>query len=1536
MSGKSRKKIWKILLWVFLGLIALDLLIVGLCFVPAVQTFAVSKVTQKISEKWGTEISIDRIHITPSLKIAAEGVRIADHHNNDMIYVGKVKGRLLSVKTKPVQLKFGTVELSKANIVLRTYKGEETINIAQWAKKFHKEKKKAPFELEGSHVYLTDSRFVLINDNKRVVYDTKGNPDIDYYYLEFKDINWDMKPFKLVGANVSADFQKMAFTQYGGFKMKNGSGQFNICDTSLTFKNFKAVTDRSNLDLDLKFSYPEWKTYGEFLDSVLITANIRPTVLAMGDVACWAPAIKGMEDVFTIQSDRVQGYVNDFSLINLKARWGMFTKLAGDFSFKDITNFWNARINAQIDSAACSLPELVAFTLPGGKGITLPKVAQKLGTVQLNGSFVGTPNTFTTNLNTSSSAGMLQAHLSTLPDNGKMQLKGNVKANGLNLAKLTGKGNLVGTTHADLTVDGSMDGTTWTTADFSSLRAHLDGDISDIRLMGYNIRHSKVEGDYQNRLYNLELTTRDPNIKGDVVAQLDMTEERPSLQGNIKLSQLNAGAIASAMPPIDSATAKGFQKALLTLQQNPNFEVGFDNFVIMMRGTNLNDANGFIAFDNIRVKTATDSVQGERLRFTAINMDNIHKYILSSGIANASLETNYEMKTLKDSLVGMLQHVVPGLVKQTAQSDMASTEESIQDGYVKFHLNTYRTYSVTKFLFPDLFIAPNSMVDVDINAKESRTAISASSPFFALRNKVMVHNISLTGYDSPEKTLALNLSSDSAIVFVNQSRLTFDNVAATADAVHDTINYDIQWHNPFNSATNISNLSGIASLKNADDIVLGLRNSKVFLNNLDWNFNNENEIHIQKDRLVVHDLQFANRGSSIEVNGSYAKNSNDLLTVSLSEVDLELVNPLLPSISIDGDVSAKINIGNRKGKTIVLGKAFAGDFTFNEEPIGQVFISALLDTMGKIGFTGGIFSDSLTIPSQKMLDQSFRGFLQEKHLLARLNGDYKIDQKSFTIKTHFDTLNAGFLSPFLSSFSDHIRGKASGDLSIYINPKKSYFDGVVHVLDADMGITALNTNYIVRNQDILFNEEGIVFDKMLIHDPDKNTAYMSGIIRHNLFKDMKIDLNIHTNRIMALNTPRSVNSVFYGKAYAAGDISIKGDENTLSFLGPNLTTLDGTHITLQVSSVNSASQSSVIYFKPKKTDSDEIAELMEPHSGAALDFNFTFNVTNDADVTLILESIGGTMNAKAEGRFQLLYNDANDELNLYGNLGLNSGDFKIALYNVVNSRFVLVPGGNIHFDGPLENMLVKVSAYKTSKTSLNNILTQESLSGNVNVNSYIHLNGQLMRQIEPTFSFELPNSSNEVRTMFYNAIDTTNKENLTKQFAYFLMTNNFMPNDMFSGETDLGASGLNLFSNMINNILGNMMANQKGSFGITYNQATDKTSAEYGVTAGANLLKDKISLETSIGYYDDRNTSALNNMYGDFIVNYNINPKGTWKLKAYTYIGERDEYHFVDNQINYTAGVALAFKQDFNSPKKRVKKKNHKGTKDTKENRNGQ
>jgi hypothetical protein len=599
----------------------------------------------------------------------------------------------------------------------------------------------------------------------------------------------------------------------------------------------------------------------------------------------------------------------------------------------------------------------------------------------------------------------------------------------------------------------------------------------------------------------------------------------------------------------------------------------------------------------------------------------------------------------------------------------------------------------------------------------------------------------------------------------------------------------------------------------------------------------------------------------------------------------------------------------------------------NESRLGDLFLVAGINNENNIRFSGGLFnSQEVHLDYNYLSEFSIRDFQNENSIIANVTGSYT--NKTFLATAEFDTLKADFLEPFLSGFSDKLTGTASGKLTFQASPEESFLDGTVHVLDAQMGIAALGTLYHVVDQDILFNKKGIFFDNMQLSDKDGNTATLSGEIRHKMFKDMQIALSIHTDRILAINTPRTTNAVFYGTGYVKGDVAITGSGDALYFKGPEIQTLSGSKIYLHVSSTNSASEADYIHFVARN-DSTLTMEMTEQKSSTILNFDFTFDVNKDADVVILLDAIGGTITARADGRFQLVY-QSNSELNLYGNLLMHSGSIRISLFDVVNSNFQLVNGGTINFDGPLENMTVNLSAYKTSKTSLTNIIPPEYLkTGNADVNSYIYLRGPLMRRIEPTFGFELPNSSEEIRNLFYTAIDTQNTENMTKQFAYFMVTNSFMPENMFAQNTT-GIPGMNMLSNMVNNMLSNVIDSKHGGFGITYNKGTESTSAEYGLKANANLFNERVLMSTSIGYYDDKTvTNAYRNIYGNLSVEYLINPSGTWRVKAYTRIGDRDDnfYYLDEGYNNYVAGAALMYKQDFDIRKRNKTKKNRKSTK---------
>lgn len=1531
------KKIGKVFLWILIGFIALDLILVGLLFVPSIQTFAVNKLTSSISEKWGSEISIKDVHITPTLKLVAHDFKLCDNHNKPMITAGTIKGRLLSFTVKPLKLKFGTLDVDSADVVLRKYKGEESVNISLWAQKIKKEKKeKGTLQITAKNLKLTNSRFVLINDEKRVVFDTKNNPDIDYGYLELKDINLDADKFIIQAkqiVNIGMNFNHLAFNQYGGFSLTDGQANFSICDTALVMDKMHFVTPNSDLDMDLKFKYDEWQQLGEFVDSVRISSTIRPTTLCMKDVAGFAPALKGMDETFSITADRFYGAVSNFKLINFLARWGMGNQLHGDLALKNVTDFKHADITLELDSSNVNVPELANFTLPKGKTIPINKTVAKFGNTSLKCSFAGTLSEFDASVDAVSGLGTLFANLGTVVDNdGRMHLEGSVASPNLNLAKLTGKSKILNSLDVFVSFDGDMASSTLDAENFQTLEAHLDGDIQYIDLYGYRLRNTSINGEYKDRLYNGTIVSHDPNVDCDILAQVDLTDKLPAIQGNISLDHFNASNVAKKMHNVDSATAKGFDKLLYAVKQNPNLSFSFDNFMIAIRGNNLENLNGYAGCDNIVIRSNEDSLSNDRLRITAINTDNDHKFILSSGIANATLETSYPINEVKNTLQAFAHIYFPTLVHDAPTHTLNALADK-KNGFLKAHLTTYRTYNITKLLIPNVFIAPNCNIDLAISDDHNMDKLEANIPFFGIRKKMFIYNLDVNGNTSGSEHIKLAVAADSTVVVLGKSTIALKEVDMDAQAHDDTISYQVNWRDKFNTGSSRSQLSGIADVSNPNDIVFNLINSSLYLNDLDWKFNNDNAVHIQNGTIAVDSLIFFHDQSKLVANGKYAKKSDEKLSVFVERINLEILNSVFDQMNLSGDVSADITIICPQNKPIVFGKALLDNFSFNQEPVGDILAVAGLDTAGNVGFTGGIYKGHIASAQSKLAEFNFQDIQSSEDIIAKLIGRYITEKKDLVIRTSFDTLNAGFLSSFFSGFSDHFSGTASGNLSIYVNPEASYFDGTVRAVDINMGIAPLGTIYNVKNQDIRFNREGIFFDKMRITDKEGNVAFMDGSIKHKFFKDMNIDLNITTDRIMVLNTPKDQTSVFYGDGFVSGDVSIRGDDKGIFFRGPNLKTLTGSRIVLQVTSANSTSQSNVIHFKPKETAASVPTEsIITPEDRTKLDFDFTFNVTNDADVVLYLESIGGTMNARADGKFQLTYND-NDDLNLYGNLGIHSGDFKISLFNVVNSRFTLVPGGSIFFDGPLENMTVNVSAYKTSKASLTEIIPQENVGNGVNVNAYLHLNGPLMQRIEPTFSFELPNSSEEVNNLFYTAIDTTNTENLTKQFAYFMVTNNFMPATMFSSDRTgggLGASGINMFRNIVNNMLGNLLASRNGSFGITYNQATETTSAEYGVT-GSATLKDRVTVETSIGYYDDQNSQGINNMYGDFTVEYNINKEGTWKLKAYTYIGERDENYVLHNdQLNYTAGVALAYKQDFNSirrknksPKKDKKQKKH-------------
>lgn len=1520
MKGKIIKKIGKLLLWVIGIFIALDLAIVALFFVPSVQNYVISKVTGYISEKWGAEIGVSRIYVTPTLRLAADDFVIKDLRNNPMIYVKHVKGRFKNLNTKPLTLSFYSIVAEEADVTLVTYEGDSIVNISAWAKKISKPKKNPKdFILRSNNIRLINSRFSIANQDKQQKTPYIEGQEFDPGFFEMRHIDFIANRFQVYNDDISALIKKIAYDQYFGFHLIKGSGDFQINSHLLRFDNCKLKTENSNLDLDLRFDYGIWGNLGEFLDSVNITATVRPSDFCLTDAACYAGAIRGMDDCLHFQG-LVSGCVNDLKLIDFDCHYKNSTYFTGDFALKDITDFKHSIWNLDFRESYFNMNELAEFSLPQGKKLPLPAIAKRLGYAKLNGKLAGYVPAIDAKLNIATGIGNINTNLSSKDLGNQVSFGGKLYSNNFNLGRLINSSKYLGQVHFNLELEGTSDDPQDLPDFQNSLNAKLLGNISRIDLFGYPASDINISGRYQDKKCSAHVNSNDPRLDFIFNGLVDFSLLETNFQTDLSLQSVKLSEIASYHTPIDSADAQGFDRLIYFAQHHPNVEVKLDSLTANILGTKLEKLNGYVGLDGLQIYNEKHPFVNDRLRFTAINTAaGLHKYILSSDIVNATLNTNYEYKDIKDSLINVAYRYIPNILPQReepSRKNKIHSEDESADRFFNFSVETFDTKPLLYIFLPELYVADHSSIDLQLDGLAQQDKINIHIPQTTYKDRFNLSNFLLNASSTTEKHLMVNMSSDS-ITLSNQKGaiLSLHQLGFVADMVQSSIDFQLSWRNKSDSSSQHSHINGNFDAHDKNNMVGRISDSQILLNGSTFRFNNHNGIMIQKDRIVVDNLVFSDEKSSIKVNGTYSKLPDDHLIVTINNFDISTVNDFLSGISFGGNLSANADITMHDDNRFIAGKLLASDFALNNTTLGNVFLTAGIGEMGSLGFSGGIFRREQPISSAIINEYTIKNYQTEQDKLANINGYYLSRIKRFVAKANIGSLDLGFLGPFLSSFSNNISGNASGELSFIASPDSSFIDGKAHVNTMTMGIKAMGTIYKIENQDIRFDKRGIIFENVVLKDKDNNVATMKGHIYHKLFKNIKIDLDISTQRILALNLPRNANSSFYGNGYVSGDIQISGDEDQLNFYSGGLTTLKGSSVVFPITSSQSVSENSSIRFKTIVQDSVIVASADE--NNMKLNFDLIFHVTAETEVQVDVFSIGGTMRANTSGPLHLVYNDA-EGINIFGTLEIMSGDFLLSLENIINTKLKIVPGGQVLFNGPVADFVVHTSAYYSARTSLSNVIpTEEALaSTRTPVNAYIHLDGQLMKYPSIDFSFELPNAGQEFSKLVFVAIDTSNPQNRSKQFFIFLLTNQFMPDNASSQDisSSMESGGIGIVTNMVNNFLSRQM--KHGGIGIVYKNGTEQTAREYGLNANVQFLNDRMIFETSIGYYDNSHINngktGLENFYGDFSLEYLITQKGNWRVKVYNF---NDQYVTDTYQKVPGVGLALMYKQDFNNRK---------------------
>ena len=290
---------------------------------------------------------------------------------------------------------------------------------------------------------------------------------------------------------------------------------------------------------------------------------------------------------------------------------------------------------------------------------------------------------------------------------------------------------------------------------------------------------------------------------------------------------------------------------------------------------------------------------------------------------------------------------------------------------------------------------------------------------------------------------------------------------------------------------------------------------------------------------------------------------------------------------------------------------------------------------------------------------------------------------------------------------------------------------------------------------------------------------------------------------------------------------------------------------------------------------------------------------------------------------------------MYGTYEIDKGSYNFTLQDIIIKDFKIRDNSKISFDGDPMAAKLDISAVYPVKANLSDLdqsfLEDKSINNtNVPIDVVFDIRG-IMTQPDINYKLEFPsfaNSKGDIESKVNSIVST--EEMMKRQCLYLLALNRF-----YTPEYMTTTSGNELFSvasSTISSQLSSMLGQLSENWTISPNLRSDLgdfSDVEVDVALSSTLLNNRLRLNGNFGYRDK--SLNTNQFIGDFDLEYLLNPRGSWRLKAYNRFNDQNYYI---KTATTTQGVGIMYRQDFDNMFNFLKrsKKEENNTKTTKEN----
>jgi len=1004
----------------------------------------------------------------------------------------------------------------------------------------------------------------------------------------------------------------------------------------------------------------------------------------------------------------------------------------------------------------------------------------------------------------------------------------------------------------------------------------MDGQVSKLEFMGYTYGNIRLKADYGKKEGLASLLVDDPNLQLQLRSHLkELTTKSPSWDMDIKAAKIDLSALHLSDSVLAQSVAFNAAIRLRVDSTLPNLVDGTLG-TIRLDSVYMFGAGHQLVVPELVVDITADSLQ--------------RQMTISSSLLTADIRGHFQWTSIPATIYGFVHRSLPSLTQ--------APQGHVYTNNMDFHAELLRANDLLRVLGNNKLYFPTvPSVSGFVHESDSLFAVRLWSDE-VIKNNTSYQNMYLAlDNDNPLRNATATFFIMQHIIRADSTRLRLGDLmmGMRFTAHNDSLTTALEF-GPVETADSIPDVlieTAFSQLDQSPCVDVHFLPSDFQLGRAFWHIDDAHINYSSADTsLTFHDLRIYTPDQLLSVDGRMSPRLSDSVKVHFDHLDLGYLlsaTKILDAIDLSGKLNGGGTLYGAFSMPQFEADVWLDSAQINHTDLGRVSAKAELDrNNGEVVISGAAVRDSVH--------------------LADVTGRVRTAQKYWELYVDANGVPLDFINFWTSGIVEQIRGCAYGRVHIFGGNMRTWVTAHAYAKDAALTIPYTGARYYFSDS-VVMDTTYIDFPAIHLRDAEGHQGVFSGRLNHTNFRNFNYQLHAKCNQLLAINLPASSKSMYYGKAYATGNVDITGNDY-MSRVDVNASTAGNTDFYLSLATASNASSSEFITFKQHDTlPTDTIRQITKPKSRFLL--NLAIEALPTARVHIVLDEHNGDgIVGRGEGNVRLSMDATSGEVQMLGAYSLMSGTFSYTVGNLVHRDFTIAEGSTVSWSGNPANPALDITAKYRCTASLRDLfgadVKQVTSRPSIPVDCVIRITGTMNNMVFK-FGIEFPQSDESVAAQINAIINTESM--LMRQVIYLLVFNRFYtPETLRTANTGLN-DAYALLSSTVTGQINSWLSKLTSMVNVGFNMRSNMEQGNQSYETEANIQIQpirRLTINGNVGYrYNDLSNQPF---FGDADVEYELTEDGKFRAKAFTHSVDKYSLH----QSGLQSGIGFIFRHDFN------------------------